>query len=124
MMFADIEMITATFSPFVRMKNQAITIDRTIALDYLTCSGPHAFWTSIPNRHYALSLILVVNLVASFLAIIILGLYTQNVVPLTTKQTMVVADGFNLGTLDLYLDDKRAGTMLNLPTYYDDDHPD
>ncbi|OAL46685.1 hypothetical protein IQ07DRAFT_634331 [Pyrenochaeta sp. DS3sAY3a] len=122
-MFLDIEMIVATFASFTALKKGNAPSSRSLALDYFTRSGPHVFISSIVNRHFALSIILVTTFVASFLAIVIPGLYTQIEVPVTTETTLQVEDQFSPQNVDISLDDRRAGTMLNLLTYYDISYP-
>ncbi|KAF1941476.1 hypothetical protein EJ02DRAFT_423042 [Clathrospora elynae] len=123
LMFDDIEMVIATFSPFATLKKGNAMASRTLTLDYLTNSGPHVLVASIINRHFALSLMLVTTFFASFLAIVVPGLYTHHTVLSETNTTLVIADEFKFTGVDISLDDKRAGVNLNLLTYYDVGYP-
>jgi hypothetical protein len=87
-------------------------------VDYLTRSGPHALVSSIINRHFALAVILITTFVGSFLTIVIPGLYSHHDIPFEANTTLVKVGKFNYKDADMSLDDKRAGTNLNLVTYY------
>jgi hypothetical protein len=123
LIFADIEMLTATISPFATLKKGRAMASRTLAVDYLAKSGVHAFVSSIVNRHFALTVILITTLVASFLTIVIPGLYSYQSIPFKANTTLLIADKFKYNDADISLDDKRAGANLNLMTYFGVEYP-
>lgn len=122
-MLSDIERMVATFSSFKTLKNGGGIASQTIALDYYTKSGPDNFFRSIRNRHFALAVILITTFVSTFLTIIIPGLYSRQTIGNVTNTTLTVADQFKVNNVDISFDDKRAGTILNLITYYNITYP-
>jgi hypothetical protein len=124
LMFSDIEMNTATFSPFTSLKKGKAPAARSVSAEYHSKSGTHAFILSIVNGHFALSFMLASTFVASFLTIIVPGLYSQHMSPSITAQAVTIGDQFEYTNVDIHEDDKRAGTLLNLITYYDIEYPE
>lgn len=119
LMFGSIELIVAAATPFATLKKGRAVPSRSLAVDYLTKSGPHIFILSIINRHLALSVILTTTLVASFLSIVIPGLYSHITVPSIAEVIVLRQDRFDPSAADISFEDKYAGSMLNLLTYYD-----
>lgn len=118
LMFGSIELIVAAATPFATLKKGSAVPSRSLAVDYLTKSGPHMFILSIINRHLALSVILATTFVASFLSIIIPGLYSHYYIPSITGVTVLRQDSIDPSGVDISFDDKYAASMLNLLTYY------
>lgn len=123
LMFGSIELVVAAFTPFAALEKGNVTSSRSLALDYLTKSGPQVFFKSLVNRHMALIVILATNFVASFLSIVIPGLYTHHNLPSVSNPTVLQLDKFDPSGVDISFDDKGAATMLNLLTYYDVEYP-
>ncbi|KAF2703738.1 hypothetical protein K504DRAFT_495288 [Pleomassaria siparia CBS 279.74] len=122
-MFSSIELTVATFSPFSTLGKGKAAASRTLSLDYVTNSGPHVFIAALRNGHFALSIILATTFVSSFLAIVIPGLYSQVTIPSHTNMTLLQLDKFDPSAANIAEDDKRAGALLTLLTYYDIEYP-
>ena len=122
-MFGSIELTVAAVTPFAALKKGNVTRSRSLALDYLTKSGSHVFSQSLVNGHLALAVILATTFVASFLSIVIPGLYTHHNLPSINNPTVLQMDKFDASDVDISFDDKGAATMLNLLTYYDVKYP-
>lgn len=118
LMFGSIELVVAATTPFLTLRNGKAAASRSLTLDYLTKSGPHAFVLSLMNRHAALSVMLMTTFVASFLSIVIPGLYSHISIPSVGNTTVLRRDKFDLSESDISFDVKYAATMLNLITYY------
>lgn len=118
LMFESIEMVVAATTPFLILRNGKAVASRSLTLDYLTKSGPHAFVLSLMNRHAALSVILMTTFVVSFLSIVIPGLYSHISIPSVGNTIVLRRDNFDPPESDVPFDDKYAATMLNLITYY------
>ncbi|KAH7121184.1 hypothetical protein B0J11DRAFT_59206 [Dendryphion nanum] len=123
LMFGSIELVVATFMPFARLRKGNAT-GRTLKLNYITKSGPHMFLSSLINRDLALSVVLVTTFVASFLTIVIPGLYSKSTVPSTKNVLMATVDKFNPVGIDIKQNDNQAGVLWNMQTYHDTGYPD
>ncbi|KAJ4345975.1 hypothetical protein N0V95_005840 [Ascochyta clinopodiicola] len=118
LMFGSVEQVVAAAIPFATLRRGNAIAPRTLALDYLTKSGPQIFVSSVINRHLALSVILATTFVASFLSIVIPGLYSHVAISAVGNATVLRHDKFDPSGSDVSFDDKYAATMLNLLTYY------
>lgn len=121
--FGSIELVVSATTPFAALKKGNVTSSRSLALDYLTKSGPHTFFQSLLNRHLALAVILTTTFVASFLSIVIPGLYTHHNLPSVTNATVLQRDKFDPSGVNISFEDKGAATLLNLLTYYNVEYP-
>ncbi|KAF3037404.1 hypothetical protein E8E11_004003 [Didymella keratinophila] len=123
LMFGSIELVVAGITPFPALKKGNLTWSRSLALDYLTKSGPHTFFQSLVNRHLALRVILLMIFVAFFLSIVVPGLYTYHNLPSISNRTVLHMDKFDPSGVDVSFDDRGAATMLNLLTHYNIEYP-
>ncbi|KAJ4315941.1 hypothetical protein N0V94_005705 [Neodidymelliopsis sp. IMI 364377] len=123
LMFGSIELVVAATIPFATLRKGNAVASRSLAIDYLTKSGPHLFIRSLANKHLALNVILLTTFVASFLSIVIPGLYSHITIPSTADITILQMDRFDPSGIDISFDDKSAAVMLNLLTYYGIEYP-
>jgi hypothetical protein len=123
LMFGSIEQLVSAVSPFASLMKGNAPASRTLSVDYLTKSGPHVLVLSLLNRHIALSVILLSTFVASFLSIVIPGLYSHITLPEFMDTTVFQVDKFDPTVTLISFEDHGAAAMLNLLTYYDIEYP-
>jgi hypothetical protein len=123
LMFGSIEQLVSAVSPFASLMKSNAPASRTLSVDYLTKSGPHVLILSLLNRHVALSIILLSTFVASFLSIVIPGLYSHITLPESMATTVFQVDKFDPTVTLISFEDHGAAAMLNLLTYYDIEYP-
>jgi hypothetical protein len=123
LMFGSIEQMVSAVTPYALLVKGNVPASRTLSVDYLTKSGPHVLILSLLNRHLALSIILLSTFVASFMSIVIPGLYSHITLPESMDTTVFQLDKFDPTTTPISLEDHGATVMLNLLTYYDIDYP-
>ena len=123
LMIGSIELTISAVTPYATLMKGNAPASRTLSADYLTKSGPHIFVLSFLNRHLALSVILVTTFVASFLSIVIPGLYSHITLPTTMDTTVFQLDKFDPSGSDISFEDHGAATMMNLLTYYNVEYP-
>jgi hypothetical protein len=124
LIFGSIEQVVAATAPFLSLRHKDGAAPRVLGLDYRTKSGPHAFVLSIFNKHIGLSIILVTTFVASFLSIVIPGLYNTVSVESVGNVIVLQLDKFDPSSIDISVDDKGAGIVFNHLTYFDLPYPD
>jgi hypothetical protein len=122
LMFGSIEQMVSAVTPYASLVKGNMPASRTLSVDYLTKSGPHVLVLSLLNRHIALTIILLSTFVASFMSIVIPGLYSHITLPESMDTTVFQLDKFN-PTTPISLEDHGATVVLNLLTYYDIDYP-
>jgi hypothetical protein len=123
LMFGSIEQMVSAMTPYASLVNGNMPASRTLSVDYLTKSGPHVLFLSLLNRHIALSIILLSTFVASFLSIVIPGLYSHITLPGSMDTTVFQSDRFDPTVTPISFEDHGAAAMLNLLTYYDIEYP-
>jgi hypothetical protein len=123
LMFGSIEQMVSAMTPYASLVNGNMPASRTLSVDYLTKSGPHVLFLSLLNRHIALSIILLSTFVASFLSIVIPGLYSHITLPESMDTTVFQSDRFDPTVTPISFEDHGAAAMLNLLTYYDIKYP-
>jgi hypothetical protein len=123
LMFGSIEQLVSALTPFASLTKGNAPASRTLSVDYITKSGPHVLVLSLSNRHIALSIILLSTFVASFLSIVIPGLYSHITLPESMNTTVFQLDRFDPTVTRISFEDLGAAPMLNLLTYYDIEYP-
>jgi hypothetical protein len=123
LMFGSIEQMVSAVTPYASLVKGNVPASRTLSVDYLTKSGPHVLVLSLLNGHIALSIILLSTFVASFLSIIIPGLYSHITLPEFMDTTVFRSDKFDPTVTPISFEDHGAAAMLNLITYYDIEYP-
>jgi hypothetical protein len=123
LMFGSIEQMVSAVTPYASLVKGNVPASRTLSVDYMTKSGPHVLVLSLLNRHIALSIILLSTFVASFLSIIIPGLYSHITLPESMDTTVFLSDKFDPTVTPISFEDHGAAAMLNLLTYYDVEYP-
>jgi hypothetical protein len=123
LMFGSIELMVSAVTPYASLVKGNVPASRTLSADYLTKSGPHVLFLSLLNRHIALSIILLSTFVASFLSIVIPGLYSHITLPESMDTTVFQSDRFDPTVTPISFEDHGAAAMLNLLTYYDIEYP-
>jgi hypothetical protein len=123
LMFGSIEQLVSAVSPFASLTKGNAPASRTLSVDYLTKSGPHVLVLSLLNQHIALSIILLSTFVASFMSIVIPGLYSHITLPESMDTTVFQVDKFDPTVTLISFEDHGAAAMLNLLTYYGIEYP-
>ncbi|KAM5353963.1 hypothetical protein ACJ41O_000613 [Fusarium nematophilum] len=122
-MYAAIEFNLAVFAPFHALKQGRATAQRSIGLNLVGKLLPHAAYSSLKFRHFAVFVALIANFVGSFLTIIISGLYSAVDVPHVQEATIQQTDMFDFNNVDLSLNDNQAAAIDSLIEYLDLDYP-
>jgi hypothetical protein len=121
-MFSSMVAACAVFAPFADMAKRPTAASLSIVLTYMTKTGPRLDYSSLRNKHFGLSIITLVQLVASVLTVVLSGLYSTVEVPFNAAVNFRQLDLFNISDT-ISVTNPNAGLSTKLMTYYGQDFP-
>ena len=122
-LYTSFDFNVSLLAPFAILKRGNASPTRSIMLNLLGKMPPHALFLAIRNGCKAACLTLLASFVSAFLTIVVSGLYSP--APALNLQNIVIKqiDNFNFTHVDLSLNDKFAGSITNLITYWNLSYP-
>ncbi|TDZ33421.1 hypothetical protein C8035_v011871 [Colletotrichum spinosum] len=122
-LYSSFGAMTAIFAPFDALKKRNAVASRSVSLNLVGKLPPHAILDSITARHFGVVLILLANVVASFLTMVVSGLYSASTVDRTSLVELQQLDVFDFEQQNLWVDDNQATVITSLMEYVDLPHP-
>ncbi|KAI1861168.1 hypothetical protein JX265_009787 [Neoarthrinium moseri] len=116
-MYSSIVAAAAVFAPYATLSKGTTQASRSIAVSYVTQTGPRLVYRSLRNRHFGVSTITLAQLVASTLTIVLSGLYSTVEVPFQADIALQQLDTFNISDT-ISTGQPNAGLLTKLITYH------
>lgn len=123
-MFSSMVAASSAFAPYSDLTKQPTPSARSVALNYMTQTGPRLEYSALKNKHFSLSIITLGQLIASVLTIVLSGLYSMEEVKFRQDILVEPLDLFNITGTMINNSNARAGLLTKLITYYGMASPD
>lgn len=117
-MLSSIVAASSIFAPYSSLVKAPTQSSRSVAINYVTQTGPRLGYSSLKNKHFGLSIIAFGQFIASILTIVLSGLYSITNIKLHGDVTVQQLDKFNM-TGALSNSNPSAGLLTKMITYYD-----
>lgn len=121
--YTALDSTVATYSPYNALWHGDSPARRSIMVNVQGRMPPHALFLSIRSRYSAVCFTVLATLIASFLSVIVSGLYT--IVNVPSIQTLAIQrlDTFDFNQGSLSVDDNLAGTITSLIVHQNLSYP-
>lgn len=123
-MFSSMVAASAVFAPYSDLTKGPTPFSRSVALNYMNQVGPRLEYSALKSKHFGLSIITLAQLIASFLTIVLSGLYSMEEVKFRQDILIEPLDFFNITGTIINNSSPRAGLLTKMITYYGMKFPD
>lgn len=122
-LYSSFDFTISVFTPFSVLRGGNAAASSSVMVNLTGKLAPHAFFLSLRHRHVAHCLTLIAGFIASFLTIVVSGLYSVETLSQTQMTAVQQQTVFNFTHVDLSLDDNLAGVTTSLIEYSNLSYP-